>query len=370
MADADARSASSDVEKPVEKPVFHLDIHAEVIDIPNVRLFSFDEINLHGMDRCTNLLLRKNLLHKLTPFPAHLAERLEELDLFDNKIKKIGDFFESEGCPDEEAPVKEDGVVPLTKVPKPGGAFPHLVKLDLSYNQIKNISGLDTLGPCLKELYLVENKIKHISGLEALVNLELLELGGNQISSIGDALHTLRSLKQLWLGKNKISSIGTSLVNLHNLELLSLQANRIVEISPESFPEGAHPNLKEAFFSENGIEVIQHLPLHALHLLDFSFNPITIINEETVNVTNFPELEEFWVTDGKIKDWGEVEKLKPFSATLRTVYLERNPIEDDHRYRDKVHLHLPFVTQIDSWPVVNKGNLEADRSIQRKPIAA
>ena len=42
------------------------------------------------------------------------------------------------------------------------------------------------------------------------------------------------------------------------------------------------------------------------------------------------------------------------------------PIEQDKRYRDKVYLYLPFVTQIDSWPVLNKDNLEADRTIQRR----
>nr|VDZ41994.1 protein_phosphatase_type_1_regulator-like_protein/GeneDB:LmjF.05.1210 [Leishmania donovani] len=79
-----------------------------------------------------------------------------------------------------------------------------------------------------------------------------------------------------------------------------------------------------------------------------------------------PELEEFWLTDGNINDWGEVKKFCGFANTLRTIYVERNPIEQDKRYRDKVYMNLPFVTQIDSWPVVNKGNLEADRLIQRR----
>jgi protein phosphatase 1 regulatory subunit 7 len=84
-----------------------------------------------------------------------------------------------------------------------------------------------------------------------------------------------------------------------------------------------------------------------------------------LTVANFPHLEEFWLTDGRLDDWREVELLAAFEATLTTVYLERNPLEKDKRYRDKVYQALPFITQIDSWPVVNKGNLEADRAIHR-----
>mmetsp|Transcript_12790 Transcript_12790/g.14681 ORF Transcript_12790/g.14681 Transcript_12790/m.14681 type:complete len:81 (+) Transcript_12790:816-1058(+) len=79
-----------------------------------------------------------------------------------------------------------------------------------------------------------------------------------------------------------------------------------------------------------------------------------------------PALEEFWLTDGKIADWKEVDKLQTFSRTMKTVYLERNPIEQDKRYRDKIFMSLPFVEQIDSWPVVNRDNLEADRAIHRR----
>ncbi|EPY23162.1 hypothetical protein STCU_02848 [Strigomonas culicis] len=148
--------------------------------------------------------------------------------------------------------------------------------------------------------------------------------------------------------------------------MLSLQANRITKIDPETFQEGHHPSLKELYLSENGIEVIENLPIHSLKTLDFSFNPIKNINAETVNVENLPDLEEFWLTDGKIDSWDEVQKLAPFSRTMQTVYLERNPIEQDKRYRDKIYMYLPFLVQIDSWPIVNKDNVEADRSIQRK----
>ncbi|CCW69103.1 unnamed protein product [Phytomonas sp. Hart1] len=339
--------------------VLRINIESESVEISNIRLFSLDEVDFTVLTRCTSLSLRKNLIHGLSPLPIHLANRLEELDFFDNKIKKVGSFFETALV---ETSMNQN--VQWIKQPqcKP---FSSLVKLDFSYNQIRVISGLETLGETLKELYLVENKIKVIQGLDALHNLVLLELGGNHIREIGPGLKNLVNLKQLWLGKNKIVNIGDSLHTLRSLELLSLQANRILAVDMDCFKNEYHPCLRELYLSENGISEIEHICLYNLRTLDFSFNPIEHINEEVINYANMPLLEEFWLTDGKISEWGEVQKLEPLKKTLRTVYLERNPIEQDKRYRNKVYLYLPFVEQIDSWPVGNMLDLEMDRSIQR-----
>lgn len=335
-----------------------VDTKSKIIEINNVRLFSLDEVELEKFTDCISLSLRKNLIHELSPFPEDLAARLEELDLFDNKIRKLRDFFSTIRCMGEST-LKENVT----------GAFGHLTKLDLSYNQIRNIGGLEPLASTLRELYLVENKIKEIKNLDSLLNLELLELGGNRIREIGPGLAKLTKLKQLWLGKNKIASIGTSLQTLVSLEILSLQANRLTSIEPDNFlgPD-ANPHLRELYLSENGLKCIQnlgHLPM--VQLIDFSFNPISVINEDVINPRNMPQLIEFWLTDGKIEKWDELGKLSGFKNTLRTVYLERNPIEEDKRYRDKVYMQLPFLEQIDSWPIVNKGDLEADRKRRAYP---
>nr|CCC90342.1 putative protein phosphatase 1, regulatory subunit [Trypanosoma congolense IL3000] len=336
----------------ISESILRIDAKSKVIEINNIRLFSLSDIELDRFTECTSLSLRKNLIHDLVPFPEHLAGRLEELDFFDNKIRKIHDFFQTVSVPGDVS----------TKRSLPG-AFKCLTKLDLSYNQIREISGLEPIAHCLRELYLVENKIKEISNLESLTNLELLELGGNRLRTIGPGLHKLSSLKQLWLGKNKISSIGDSLQGLSSLEILSLQANRITSIEENNFMgEVSNPNLREVYLSENGITSIKNVGrLSSIKIIDFSFNPITSINGDEINPEKMPLLEEFWLTDGKIGDWEEVGKLSGFTNSLRTVYLERNPIEDDKRYRDKVYMYLPFLVQIDSWPIVNKGNLEADR---------
>ena len=53
-------------------------------------------------------------------------------------------------------------------------------QLDLSFNRIKKIEGLETLTQ-VKKLFLVQNKISKIENLEPLVNVTMLELGSNRI---------------------------------------------------------------------------------------------------------------------------------------------------------------------------------------------
>uniref|UniRef100_A0A7S1MTT3 Protein phosphatase 1 regulatory subunit 7 n=1 Tax=Neobodo designis TaxID=312471 RepID=A0A7S1MTT3_NEODS len=365
--------------------ILRVDVNEEVIELNNLRIFSFDELELDKLTNCTVLELRKNLLHKLMPFPANLRANLLELDLFDNKIRHIGPYFSH--C---DSPAFMESKLPhlrpdlLASNGGTGCAYRCLRKLDLSYNQISSIAGLDDLGPTLEELYLVENKIKVVQGLSKLTSLKLLELGGNQIRSVASGLEALVNLEQLWLGKNKIDTIGPGFVTLRKLKRLSLQANRLTSIPVGSFPAGAHPQLTELYLSENGLTEIANVEaLSALTLLDVSFNPIaslflnrghdTADKDEGLDVPqtvltpiNFPELEEFWLTDGKIENWNEIKAVfEPFASTLRTIYLERNPIERDKRYRNKVLLALPFVDQIDSWPVVNRDDPEQDRAIRR-----
>jgi protein phosphatase 1 regulatory subunit 7 len=387
LAQQKAKHVHSTEEKDA---ILHINAADEVIELNNLRIFTMDEIDLSQLTRCTLLEMRKNLLHKLIPLPRELRDRLETLDLFDNKIRNIGPYFshcDSLAFTSSKLPLIRPDLLAANN--GNGCAFACLKKLDLSYNQIATITGLDDLAGTLEELYLVENRIKKVEGLSKLTRLRLLELGGNQIRDVSTGLETLVNLEQLWLGKNKIDTIGTGLVTLSRLKRLSLQANRLTRIEEVTFPAGAHPDLDELYVSENGLSTIANIGnLHSLTILDYSFNPITTLyaRHETaapsvgsdepaaptpkkvseLTAANFPALEEFWLTDGKIDSWEEIEEvLKPFAATLRTVYLERNPIERDKRYRNRVYMALPFVTQIDSWPVVNKADPEADRATRR-----
>lgn len=370
--------------RPQIEEVIAITASDELVEVNSSRIFSFDELPLDKMLGCTALVLRKNLLHALVPFPEHLRRNLTELDLFDNKLSQLEPFF-LRVLPDS-LPTLAAGAAIAPSPSITSCQFYALRKLDVSYNRIKRIAGLQDLPPTLEELYMVENMIKDVSGLETLVNLKILELGGNRIRSVGDGLRTLVNLEQLWLGKNKIADLGTAFHGLKKLKRLSLQANRLTRVDASTFPEGEHPVLEELFLGENGITVIDGLEhLHGLSMIDLSMNPVptlgrpqllsdddkakalsagecTAMRTTILTPAVFPRLAEFWLSDGKLSDWRELGVFKPFVGTLDTVYLERNPLEDDQRYRAKIAYELPFLRQIDSWPVVNRDDPEKDRA--------
>lgn len=62
-------------------------------------------------------------------------------------------------------------------------ALTALVPLDLSFNNIETIEGLDTLAN-LEDLSLSSNRIAKIDSLDALVKLQVLSLGNNQICNM------------------------------------------------------------------------------------------------------------------------------------------------------------------------------------------
>lgn len=66
--------------------------------------------------------------------------------------------------------------------------------LDLSFNLIEKIEGLDKLSK-LADLSLFSNNITYISGLEGLVKLNVLSLGSNKINDYVEAIRYLYNLR-------------------------------------------------------------------------------------------------------------------------------------------------------------------------------
>ena len=72
-----------------------------------------------------------------------------------------------------------------------------LTSLDVSFNQITRIEGLEEAGlAALHSLFLANNKITKIEGLGGLPSLQLLELGSNRIRSIQQLEAELQSAAQ------------------------------------------------------------------------------------------------------------------------------------------------------------------------------
>lgn len=81
--------------------------------------------------------------------------------------------------------------------------------------------------------------------------------------------------------------------------------------------------------------------------LDVGANRIASIPTELQALT---ALEDLWLNDNRIERFDDAERLLPLRASLRTLYLERNPLAKDFEYRMKLEALLPELDQIDAVP--------------------
>lgn len=291
---------------------------------------ALSEIN--NLEECValnELVLRQNAIAELKGLD-HLGE-LEDLDLSMNKIE----------------------VIP----PDAFAANPKLKKVDLGFNQIRNICQFPYHNLSLvEELFLTGNKIKEIDGLHPMPHLVMLELGDNRLRRI-ERLSSLTTLTGLWLGRNKIRKIE-GLSALRQLRRLSIQSNRIERIENLE----ALVNLEELYLSHNGITSMDGVEsLSNLRTLDLGSNFIDQIR----HVDKLPYLTEFWMNNNKLSSFDELYLLKS-AMHLATVYLEGNPLANDRDYEAKVLEILPdTLDQLDASYVI-----DVRRELERKALAA
>ncbi|GBG63197.1 hypothetical protein CBR_g36965 [Chara braunii] len=281
------------------------------LDLTRNRLSSIEPV-LGELPNLQKLSLRQNLLtdaSDLAKYPGLYG--LRELVLHDNQLKHIP---------------------PLDK-------FEKLELLDVSFNQLKTLAGIEKVSPALKELYAAKNKIQAIEGLSQLSNLLTLELGSNHLR-VMENMEGLTSLQNLWLGKNKIREVN--LCGLKGLLRISMMSNRLTRMT--GF-EGCEV-LQELYLSHNGISRMEHLcNLRSLQILDLANNRLSEIED----VESLTKLEDFWFNDNQLPSLDGIgDKLKGARLTLTTIYLERNPVASDPDYIGKLRREFPNIQQIDS----------------------
>ncbi|KAI9440041.1 L domain-like protein [Lactarius indigo] len=298
-SDGDYDGEEDGQEEESGDPLAHFPDETEELDLIHSRLFSLDRLRLPRFAaHLQKLCLRQNFISTLDPEVFSLLTNLVELDLYDNKIKHVGDAVNN---------------------------LPALAVLDLSFNLLKSIP--DTLHhlTSLRTVYFVQNRITKIAGLQGVgETLRSLELGGNKLRKI-ENLDALVNLEELWLGKNKIAKLE-NFSGLKRLKILALQSNRITKI--ENLDGACKPG---------GVT--------KLTTLDVGSNFIS----EVENLSHLNHLTELWINNNKIKT---LQALEPQlgSLPLQTIYLEGNPCQqaEGANYRRKIMLSLPALTQIDA----------------------
>jgi small GTP-binding protein len=160
----------------------------------------------------------------------------------------------------------------LNELPKELTNLSHIEALDLSNNNIVNISIFKELVR-LKKLNCNGNEISDISVLQNLVYLEHLSFSENKISDIS-CLQNLVHLSHLDFSFNQISDISY-LQGLSNLTSLDFSSNQVSDISYLQ----ELSNLTSLDFSFNQVSDISCLKkLNNLTSLDFSSNQVSDIS--------------------------------------------------------------------------------------------
>ena len=190
----------------------------------------------------------------------------------------------------------------------------NLESLDLGGNQIGDISPLTGLIQ-LTWLSLWHNRVQDITPLANLAQLKFINLSDNSIEDI-IVLTNLTQLVELHLEENQIRDISP-LANLVRLENLWLEHNVITDITPLA----NLAQLEFIYLTDNSIEDITILTnLTQLVELSVAANQIRDISP----LANLVRLENLWLNRNAITDIAPLIGLK----NLKVLYLADNPIHD------------------------------------------
>ena len=148
------------------------------------------------------------------------------------------------------------------------GKLKNLKELDLSFNDLKTLTGIEDLNKLtslsvhgnqlknikpirnltnIKTLHITGNKLTSLSGIENLKQLTSLYADGNQLVNLKE-IRDLVKLKTLWVSGNKLSSLE-DIEKLTGLEALRVSRNKIKKLPNLN----RYPNLDETEFKYNKI---------------------------------------------------------------------------------------------------------------------
>ncbi|XP_041816082.1 fibromodulin a [Chelmon rostratus] len=171
----------------------------------------------------------------------------------------------------------------------------------------------------LERLYLQHNNLTSIpSNLPR--TLRDLRINHNKIEKITPAdLEGMDNLTILYLHDNALTDMGTSLKALTSLTLLDISGNKLTKV-PEALPQELH----QLYLDSNSIDSLPESFLGHFTQLQYvrmAHNQLTDkgIPPNTFNVTGLVELD---------LSFNKLERIPPVSTTLQHLYLQANQIKE------------------------------------------
>ena len=262
---------------------------------PNVEMNSndyFSKLNININNNTQELIISKKLLDEriIIHLNQYELSRLTKLDLSYNKLIEIKGIENSR--------------------------FFNLEEILLYNNNINNLAYLSRANiPKIKKIFLNGNEIKNLSDLTHanFPQLDILSLSKNEIADIYSLKNcNFPKLRVLLLDSNHISDISVFQYTNFKLEKLGLNDNKIVNLSV--FEYGNFGELKELYLYNNLIE-----------------------NASPLGRANFEKLEYLAINRNKIKNINFLEN--PSLKKLRELYLYDNQFNDLSVF-NKINLNL------------------------------
>ncbi len=191
--------------------------------------------------------------------------------------------------------------------------FHNLQKLEITGNDLANVSLQLKLPASLKELHLANNGLTQPPSISGANNLEKLNLAFNALHEIPD-LTSIQTIKELNVSNNQISSL-LSMAHLEQLKTLKLTNNQLTG----SLNLSGLTNLTELFLSHNRLTTPPILVgLNNLWTLGLSNNQLT----SSPVLTNLTQLRNLYLSNNQIAIPPDLQGL----SRLTTLNLSSNPL--------------------------------------------
>ncbi|NXN09927.1 LRIQ1 protein, partial [Indicator maculatus] len=231
----------------------------------------------------------------------------------------------------------------------------NLCVLILNKNHLTSVCGLDD---CinLQNLELSYNRITQIGGLEALKNLQQLILDHNQLIST-KGLCEAPTLIHLDCSFNLLTQVE-GIENCGLLQILKLQGNNLQELPRLE----NHVLLRELYLDDNSISAVGMLPLYWLPLLQtllLSQNSLT----ELVPLNSLISLEKLDIENNCLSDLKGVITWLSGCHKLKELSLRGNPLLQERGWRTSLCEVLPNLQFLDG-EILNSHTLPKTKTIE------